>query len=566
MATSLALAAVVVACSDAGTVPDAAPVTEAPAEDAAPRAMVLVDVAEEQGLDFTHGAFRWDVSGDRAAMMGGGLCWLDVDGDGRLDLYAVNSYAELEYLQWDAEGEVPSNHLYRNDGDGFTDISEGSGADLAVRGEGCVAADFDRDGATDLYVTTARGNSLLWGGGDGTFTEGAEAAGVDAYGWFSGASVGDVNGDGWPDLFVSGYVNVTAPIPGSAQGFPNSHRGVRDLLYLSEGPGPDGRVTFREVGEQLGVDPDAEYGLAALFTDVDQDHDLDLYVANDTNPSRLYVNEPVGGGDDPDRLGFTLREVGTTAGVAEAGSAMGVAGEDYNGDGRDDIYVTNLAGQIPALFVNRTVRGDPTFTSGVPRFGSDPPNAVSTGWGTAFVDLDLDTDLDLLVANGEIPIVDLGLDAQPLGAYGNLTATGATGHFEDIGAAIGLDEVGPLNARGLATADFDNDGDVDVAVSVVGGPLVLLENRGADGNWLEVASEELSPGAVVTVRLPDGRRLRRELHVGSSYLSSEDPRAHFGLGPATGAIEVRVRWPDGGLTVVEDVAVNQVLTVGEEAR
>ena len=566
MATTVVLAVALTACSDAGTVPDAAPGIETRAEEAVPGAMTLVDVAEEQGVDFTHGAFRWEVSGDRAAMMGGGVCWLDADGDGRLDLYAVNSYAELEFLRWDAEGGVPTNRLYRNDGDGFTDISVGSGADLAVRGEGCVAADFDLDGATDLYVTTARGNSLLWGGGDGTFTEGGEAAGVDAYGWYTGAAVGDVNGDGWPDLFVSGYVDVNAPIAESAQGFPNSHQGVRDLLYLSEGPGPDGRVTFREVGERLGIDPDAEYGLGALLTDVDRDHDLDLYVANDTNPSRLYVNEPARGQGDPGRLGFALHEVGTTAGVADAGSAMGVAGEDYNGDGRDDLYVTNLAGQAPALFSNRTRQGTPRFTDGLPRFGAEAPNAVMTGWGTAFVDLDLDTDLDLLVANGEVPIVDLGLDAQPLGAYGNLTATGAPGRFEDIGAAIGLDELGPLNARGLAAADFDNDGDVDVAVNAVGSPLALLENRGAVGNWLEVAGDEFAPGAVVTVRLPDGRRFRRELHVGSSYLSSEDPRAHFGLGPATRVAEVRVRWPDGRSTVVEDVAVNQILTLGEEVR
>ncbi len=563
MATTAAVTVALTACAGTGTVPDAAPAPETTVAAVSPQALTLVDVAEEQGVAFTHGAFRWAVSGDRAAMMGGGVCWLDVDGDGRLDLYAVNSYAELEARRWDAEGERPVNRLFRNDGGGFTDISVGSGADLAVRGEGCVAADFDLDGATDLYVTTARGNHLLWGGGDGTFTEGAEAAGVDAYGWFTGAAVGDIDGDGWPDLFVSGYVNVNQPIPGSAQGFPNSYGGVRDLLYLSEGPGPDGRVTFREVGEQLGVDPDAEYGLGALFTDVDRDHDLDLYVANDTNPSRLYLNGPARGQTDPGRLGFALREVGTRAAVADAGSAMGVAGEDYDGDGRGDLYVTNVSGQVPALFLNRTRQGAPRFTDGVPRFGEPVPNQAASGWGTTFVDLDLDTDLDLLVANGAIPVVDLGLDAQPLGAYGNLAAAGANGRFEDIGAAIGLDGVGPLNARGLAAADFDNDGDVDVAVNVVGSPLVLLENQGVDGNWLEVATDAFSPGAVVTVDLVDGRSFRRELRAGSSYLSSEDPRAHFGLGRATRVAEVRVRWPDGGSTVVEDVDVNQVLTVAE---
>ncbi len=220
MATAVALGVVLTACSDAGTIPDAAPAAEIREEEAPPEELTLVDVAEAQGVAFTHGAFRWDVSGDRAAMMGSGVCWLDADGDRRLDLYAVNSYAELESRQWDAEGERPTNRLFRNDGGHFTDISVGSGADLAVRGEGCVAADFDRDGATDLFVTTARGNSLLWGNGDGTFTEGAEAAGVDAYGWYTGAAVGDVDGDGWPDLFVSGYVNVNAPIRNRRKGSP----------------------------------------------------------------------------------------------------------------------------------------------------------------------------------------------------------------------------------------------------------------------------------------------------------------------------------------------------------
>ena len=138
-------------------------------------------------------------------MMGGGVCWLDADGDGRLDLYAVNSYAELEFLRWDAEGGVPTNRLYRNDGDGFTDISVGSGADLAVRGEGCVAADFDLDGATDLYVTTVRGTPCCGRRGRDVHG-GGRGRGGRRLRLVTGAAVGDVNGDGWPDLFVSGYV------------------------------------------------------------------------------------------------------------------------------------------------------------------------------------------------------------------------------------------------------------------------------------------------------------------------------------------------------------------------
>jgi hypothetical protein len=250
--------------------------------------------------------------------------------------------------------------------------------------------------------------------------------------------------------------------------------------------------------------------------------------------------------------------------VGNTDSGMGVAGADYDGDGQGDLFVTNFGDQTHALFENHSARGAAAFTDGLPRFGVEGLGVGVTGWGTGFADLDLDTDLDLLVANGLVPVTDLAADAQNLDAYDNLTAAGMTGRFEDIGADIGLDDVGPLNARGLAPADYDNDGDIDVAVSSIGSPLVLLQNRGASGNWLEVACEEFSPGAVVTVRLADGRELRREVHAGSSYLSSEDPRAHFGLAAETTVAEVRVAWPDGGSTVVPDVAANQVLTVDQE--
>jgi hypothetical protein len=250
--------------------------------------------------------------------------------------------------------------------------------------------------------------------------------------------------------------------------------------------------------------------------------------------------------------------------VADAESGMGVAGDDYDGDGLGDLFVTNFGDQTHALFENRTAGEGATFADGLPRFGVEGLGVGVTGWGTGFVDVDLDTDLDLVVANGLVPVTDLAADAQMLDAYDNLTAEGMTGRFEDIGADIGLEEVGPQNARGLAAADFDNDGDVDVAVSSIGSPLVLLENRGAAGNWLEVDCEEFSPGAVVTVRLADGRELRREMHVGSSYLSSEDPRAHFGLGSETTVAEVRVAWPGAGQTIMEDVAANQVLTIDQE--
>ncbi|HEX6418096.1 MAG TPA: VCBS repeat-containing protein, partial [Acidimicrobiales bacterium] len=304
----------------------------------------LRDVAGEAGLDHRNGAFRWGVTGDPVAMMGSGLCWLDLDGDGWLDLYVVNSHAAREAGRWRDHGGLPRNALFRNDGGRFVDVSAGSGADVAVRGTGCVAADLDLDGRTDLYVTTGDTAVLLWNRGDGTFEEGAAAAGVDAPGWYAGAAAGDVDGDGWPDLFVAGYANVGSRISGSTQGFPNTHTGVRDLLYLSDGGEGSDRPRFREVGREAGVEVvDFEYGLGALLSDLDGDGDLDLYVANDTKPNRLYENVPWPGGSaaDPAGLGFRFEEVAARAGVADPNAGMGVAGGDYDGDGAVDLFVTN---------------------------------------------------------------------------------------------------------------------------------------------------------------------------------------------------------------------------------
>ncbi len=521
----------------------------------------LHDVADEVGLRFRHEAFRFSAGSDPPAMMGGGLCWLDYDADGWLDLFAVNSYAEQDVASWREAGDLPRSALFRNDGGTFTDVSRGSGANLALRGNGCVAADVDLDGRTDLYVTSTTYDALLWNRGDGTFSEIARPAGIAAYGWHAGAAVGDVNGDGLPDIFVAGYTDPNAPIAGSFDGYPTNHRGVRDLLYLNLGTDPSGRPRFREVGALAGVDPgDPEHGLGAVMADLDGDGRLDVYVANDEDPNRLYRNAPWPGGAaaDPAGLGFRLREVAGRAGVADAHAGMGIAAADYDGNGLTDLFVSNSRGQGHAVY-----RGMPAgpgsggigYVDASDDFVDTP---ARTGWGGSWVDLDLDTDLDLVLTNGDIPVTSLVDDAEPIQVLEN-RSTGAALRFTDLGLRARGEGRLRTNGRGLAAADYDNDGDLDVAINSIGGPLILLENTTRGGNWLAVQLPGFRPGTRVTAELPDGTMLVRQAQAGGSYLSSEDPRVLFGLGDAARVPAVVIEYPDGTETRLEDVAANQLV-------
>jgi ASPIC and UnbV/FG-GAP-like repeat len=527
-----------------------------------PHPLELTDVAQAVGLSFRQGAFRWEISPDPSSMMGSGLCWLDYDEDGWLDLFVVNSYSESEVSRWQTAGGLPRTALFHNVEGKFTDVTAASGADLAIRGNGCVAADLDLDGHTDIYVTTTRESVLLWNNGDGTFTEGATSAGVAVYGWHSGAAVGDLNGDGLPDLVVAGYTDLNAPRSEATQGFPQTFLGVRDLLFLNEGKS-GGHARFREVGRSVGLEvANFEHGLGVLLSDFERDGDLDIYIANDTNPNRLYENVawPGGAEADPAGLGLRFEERAGPAGVADPNAGMGIAGGDYDGDGRTDLFVTNAREQGHAVFRSKPPdENDPAYDDVRADLGVNLSG--STGWGVSWADLDLDTDLDLVVVNGDVPITDLSADKELVEAFGGLTAQGKAGRFEELGGEIGLAKLGPLLARGSAVADYDNDGDLDVAISTLGGALVLLRNDHAGGTWLEVNLVGFHPGAEVTAVLPNGSKLRRDVQAGSSYLSSEDPRVHFGLGGATKVRELVVRWPGGGTTRLTGVAANQLVEV-----
>jgi hypothetical protein len=529
----------------------------------------FVNVAHQVGLDFRQGAFRFGMSTDTTAMMGGGLCWLDYDSDGWLDLFVVNSHADVDIVPSEAKGGLPRSALYHNVGGRFVDVSARSGANLPVRGDGCVAADFNLDGHTDLYVTSAGYNvttdtwdALLWNNGDGTFTEGAVQAGINAKGWHSAAVVGDVNSDGRPDLFVSSYTDPNFVVD-TASGFPSDHAPVRDLLYLNEGTDENERSTFREVARPAGIErTKVGHGLGAIFTDFNHDGRLDLYVANDADPNQLYENVALKGGADadPEHLGFRLEDVAKREDVADSNAGMGIAAQDFTGDGRTDIFVTNSRDQLHAAYRSLRAAKGPSFADARPEFaaavGSHP-----AGWGVSWADLDLDGDPDLVLANGAIPVVNLAKDARRVQILENVSGPGKQPRFALVKAPW-LTRTPAVNGRGLATADFDNDGDLDIAVNSIGGRLILLRNDSPKRHWLEVRLRTFVPGAVVTATLGSGRKLVREVQAGSSYLSSEDPRVHFGLGKAATVAQLAIRFPDGTTTSLENVAADRIVDVG----
>jgi hypothetical protein len=294
---------------------------------------------------------------------------------------------------------------------------------------------------------------------------------------------------------------------------------VRDELFLNEG-----HKRFREVGAQVGLDPPPyDHSTGAVFVDVNVDGRPDLYVANDEDPNRLYLNEPGG------PLGFHFVDVARQEHVADRNAGMGVAPADVNGDGRTDLLVTNSRGQTNALFSSRGSS-----------FAATRLANEFTGWGDTWVDLQNTGSPDLVVANGGIPVTSLTKDAAPVQVL-------------DHGAVVRLPGLPRVNGRGVAAADYDNDGRVDIAINSIGGRLILLHNTSRAGHWLEV---QAPLGKTVTAVLPDGRRLFGVVRAGSSYLSSEDPRVHFGLGGATRLRELIV-----GSTVLHDVRADRVVAV-----
>ena len=495
----------------------------------------LTDVAASVGLDFRQGSFRFGPSNETQAMMGGGLCWLDYNGDGWQDLFVVNSYSSADTAQWSARGGLPRSALFENVHGKFRNVTAASHAGLQAQGDGCAAADLTGNGRPDLVVSTTRGVDVLWNNGNGTFT----TAALPANGWYTGVAVADVNGDGLPDIFVAGYSDTNEPVPGSLAGFPTNVAGVRDVLFLNEG-----HRRFREVGVQAGLESaNFRHGLGAQFIDVNGDGRPDLYVANDEDPNDLYVNVPWPGGAkaDPAGLGFRFEDRAAVAGVADPFAGMGIA--TANGT----LVVTNSRSEPTAAF--RQV--GPTFLNARAQF--DPALGTGfAGWGASWVDLANSGSPDLVLAAGAIPVTKLAADAEQVRV---LAPTGAR-----FGTARGVLGNLRLNGRGVAAADVNNNGRMEVAINTIGGKLVLLRASGPSGNWIDLSLSRFVPGAVVSLTLPNGVSLSRTVQAGSSYLSSEDPRVHLGLGAATSAV-VYVRYPWGATTETNVRRVDRIVRV-----
>jgi len=494
---------------------------------------------------------------------GSGAAWLDADGDGDLDLWLANG-STLAALRAGAPGA--GNRLYRNDEGRLTDVTQAAGVAGSRFGCGVAIADVEGDGDLDVLVTEIGPNRLFRNRGDGTFEEVGERAGLADDSWSTSAVFFDADGDGDADLYVANYLAFDLASPKGPGGScvwkgipvmcgPEGLPPEADRFYRNEG----GR--FVEATAEAGLVPRAPgYGLGAVAFDADGDGALDLYVANDSTPNFLFVNR--GDGRFAEK-GFLSGAALSRDGKEQAG--MGVAAGDADGDGREDLLVTNFSGEPNAFYRNlgRGLFADDAFPSGL-----GGPSVPLLGWGTALLDLDLDGDLDAFVANGHVyPQADgAGTDtsyAQRALVFENV----GRGKFRDRTGAWGDAIPVPRVRRAASFGDFDDDGSLEILVGVLGAEPELLDAQGLSGGSLVVRlvgtrSRRDGEGALVRIETGGTTQARRSRRA-YSFQSSNDPRVHFGLGAASAADVVEVLWPSGLLERREDVPAGARLLARE---
>jgi hypothetical protein len=527
----------------------------------------FVDIAEHAGLTAIT-----ESGGDKTKRYvlettGSGAAFFDFDNDGWPDIFLVNG----SRLEGFPKGQEPTSHLYRNNHDGtFADVTQKAGVGLIGWGQGVCAGDYDNDGFVDLFVTFWGHDVLLHNNGDGTFTDVTRKAGLwhDDVRWSTGCSFLDYDRDGHLDLFISHYVDFDpqhTPEPGSGAAClwkgmpvlcgPRGLKGTHSELYHNNGNG-----TFTDVSEASGVaKTDAYYCLTALTGDFDNDGWPDIYVACDSTPSLLFHNNHDG----------TFTETAVEAGVAfnDGGreqAGMGADAIDYDGEGWLDIIKTSFSDDTATLYHNNH---DGTFTDVTSAAGL-AQNSQFLGWGTLFVDIDNDGWPDLFMANGHIyPEVDNKGVNNTYRERKILYWNEHNGRFRDISLDSGPGITTPFNSHGVAAADFDNDGAVGILVNNSHDRPSLLKNLGDRGNWILLKLEGTKSnrdaiGARVTVRAGDHQQTQ-EVRSGSGYISQSDFRLHFGLGKATKADAIEIRWPSGLVQHLENIPANQIVKIRE---
>lgn len=497
---------------------------------------------------------------------GGGIAWFDYDNDGYPDLFLVNGST---FEHW-KRGDSPRSRLYHNNGDGtFTDVSAASGLDHTGWGMGVCVGDYNNDGYDDLYLTYYGGNVLYRNNGNGTFSDVTDRAGVRGHGWGMGCAFGDYDNDGRLDLYVANYVDVDIARlgePGSAPNCtyrsiatfcgPRGLPGGRDILFHNNGDG-----TFADVTEKAGIDPGQYFGLGVVMADYDRDGRLDIYVANDSTPSSLYHNNGDG----------TFTDVGVPAGVAYSGegqeqAGMGTDFGDYDNDGWLDLVKGNFSDDTNNLYHNNR---DGTFTDVTYPAGIGDVTWPFTTFGAKFLDYDNDGWKDIFFANGQtFPQMDRYPTGITYAERNLLFHNRHDGKFDEVGLRAGPGLALKKVSRGLATADYDNDGDLEIMVSNMNDSPELLrharENPGHSVVVKTLGTQSNRDGIGTKVTLVAGGLTQYdEVRSGGSYLSSSDLRVHFGLGAGTKIDRLELRWPSGQMDVVPSPPIDHLLVVKE---
>ena len=517
----------------------------------------FVDATREAGLDHP------TISGGPHKRFilestGSGAAFFDYDLDGDLDLYVVNGSTYANY------GAGPGNVLYRNDGGVF--VARVAGVEDPSWSMGVAVGDYDGDGQDDLYVTNYGANALYRNRGDGAFAAVAAQAGVAGDGFSTSAAFFDYDLDGDLDLYVAHYVvfDIEPVLQDPELADPCVYLGgLRVFCGPQSMEGGRDRLyrndggLFADVTAASGVaEANAHYGLGVVPADLDLDGDLDLFVANDETPNALFRNDS-----------GRLRDVALAAGVAyngdgEAEASMGVDAGDCDGDGDLDLYVTNFYGETNTLYLNS---GDGTFTDATSERGLAAPTVGYLGWETRFFDVDFDGDLDLFVANGHIyPQVDRTRAGGTYAQRNQLFANAGAGVFSVVeGGGPGLQV--QKSSRATISGDYDQDGDVDLFTTNIDDSPTLLRNETPAGRYLVV---QVEPEVVGTwVRLVAGGRTQgRQVGGAASYLGHSDVRLHFGVGRAERVERVEVVWPDGAVRRLEDLPVDELLIVYKEGK